>query len=85
MKSNTGFSRDSLCKFLNDHKIGTRLLFAGNVVKQPYMKDRIYKIHGTLINADRIMKDTFWIGLYPGLNVDHFNYCYEVFKKFFKK
>jgi CDP-6-deoxy-D-xylo-4-hexulose-3-dehydrase len=85
MKINTGFSRDSLCKFLNDHKIGTRLLFAGNVVKQPYMKDRIYKIHGTLINADRIMKDTFWIGLYPGLNVDHFNYCYEVFKKFFKK
>jgi CDP-6-deoxy-D-xylo-4-hexulose-3-dehydrase len=85
MKINTGFSRDSLCKFLNDHKIGTRLLFAGNVVKQPYMKDRIYKIHGTLINADRIMKDTFWIGLYPGLNTDHFNYCHEVFKKFFKK
>jgi len=49
------------------------------------MKDRIYKIHGTLINADRIMKDTFWIGLYPGLNTDHFNYCHEVFKKFFKK
>jgi CDP-6-deoxy-D-xylo-4-hexulose-3-dehydrase len=85
MKINSGFSRDSLCKFLNDHKIGTRLLFAGNVVKQPYMKDKIYKIHGTLTNADRIMKDTFWIGLYPGLNTDHFNYCHEVFKKFFKK
>jgi len=85
MKANTGFSRDSLCKFLNDHKIGTRLLFAGNVIKQPYMKDKIYKIHGRLTNADRIMKDTFWIGLYPGLNTDHFNYCHEVFKKFFKK
>jgi len=85
MKTNTGFSRDSLCKFLNDHKIGTRLLFAGNIIKQPYMKDKIYKIHGKLTNADRIMKDTFWIGLYPGLNTDHFNYCHEVFKKFFKK
>ena len=85
MKTNSGFSRDSLCKFLNDHKIGTRLLFAGNVVKQPYMKDKIYKIHDTLTNADRIMKDTFWIGLYPGLNTDHFNYCHEIFKKFFKK
>lgn len=85
MKDNNRFSRDSLCKFLNGHKIGTRLLFAGNIVKQPYMKDKIYKIHGRLTNADRIMKDTFWIGLYPGLNTDHFNYCHEVFKKFFKK
>ena len=85
LKNNTGFSRDDLCRFLNDHKIGTRLLFAGNVIRQPYMKDKVYKIHGTLINADKIMRDTFWIGLYPALSKEHFDYCYEIFKKFFKK
>ncbi|NDH09143.1 MAG: lipopolysaccharide biosynthesis protein RfbH, partial [Gammaproteobacteria bacterium] len=83
LKNNTGFSRDDLCRFLNDHKIGTRLLFAGNVIKQPYMKDKVYKIHGTLINADKIMRDTFWIGLYPGLSEEHLQFVVHKFEEFF--
>ena len=85
LKDNIGFQRDDLCKFLNNNKIGTRLLFAGNVVKQPYMKGRKYKISGLLKNANKIMKDTFWIGLYPGLAKDHLDYCHQMFKKFFRK
>jgi CDP-6-deoxy-D-xylo-4-hexulose-3-dehydrase len=78
-------NRESLLKFLNEKKIGTRLLFAGNLTKQPYMKNIKYKIIDDLNVADKIMKNTFWIGIFPGLHKDHFQYIYEAFKVFLKK
>jgi len=78
-------NRESLLKFLNEKKIGTRLLFAGNLIKQPYMKNIKYKIVDDLNVADKIMKNTFWIGVFPGLHKDHFQYIYEAFKVFLKK
>ena len=78
-------NRESLLKFLNEKKIGTRLLFAGNLTKQPYMKNIKYKIVDDLNVADKIMKNTFWIGVFPGLHKDHFQYIYEAFKVFLKK
>ena len=78
-------NRESLLKFLNEKKIGTRLLFAGNLTKQPYMKNIKYKIADDLNVADKIMKNTFWIGVFPGLHKDHFQYIYEAFKVFLKK
>jgi CDP-6-deoxy-D-xylo-4-hexulose-3-dehydrase len=78
-------NRESLLKFLNEKKIGTRLLFAGNLTKQPYMKNIKYKIIDDLNVADKIMKNTFWIGVFPGLHKDHFQYIYEAFKVFLKK
>lgn len=78
-------NRESFLKFLNEKKIGTRLLFAGNLTKQPYMKNIKYKIIDNLNVADKIMKDTFWIGVFPGLHKDHFQYIYEAFKVFLKK
>jgi CDP-6-deoxy-D-xylo-4-hexulose-3-dehydrase len=85
MRSSNNFKRDDLVKFLNQNKIGTRLLFAGNVTKQPYMKNKKFRISGELNISDKIMCDTFWIGVYPGLYEDHFNYMHEIFKKFFIK
>ena len=74
LKPEAGVNRVDLLKYLDQHKIGVRLLFAGNLTRQPYMQGREYRISGTLAGADRIMNDTFWIGLYPGLTeemLDH--------------
>lgn len=62
------FSRLELLHHLDSHKIGTRLLFAGNLTRQPYMKDQNFRISGQLEQTDRAMEKTFWIGLYPGIS-----------------
>jgi CDP-6-deoxy-D-xylo-4-hexulose-3-dehydrase len=61
------FNRVDLLRYLDQQKIGTRLLFAGNLTRQPYMAGRHYRVADTLNNADRIMNQTFWVGLWPGL------------------
>jgi CDP-4-dehydro-6-deoxyglucose reductase, E1 len=61
------FKRVELLKFLDDNKIGSRLIFSGNITKQPYLAGRNYRISGALTNTDKIMNDSFWIGVYPGL------------------
>ncbi|HEY0393194.1 MAG TPA: lipopolysaccharide biosynthesis protein RfbH [Candidatus Elarobacter sp.] len=59
--------RNTLARRLNDRKIGTRLLFAGNLVRQPAYADVTYRVAGSLPNADTIMNDVFWVGTFPGL------------------
>lgn len=61
------FSRLELLRHLESHRIGTRLLFAGNLTRQPYMQGQKYRISGQLEQTDRVMEKTFWIGLYPGI------------------
>ncbi|MFA6919225.1 MAG: lipopolysaccharide biosynthesis protein RfbH [Patescibacteria group bacterium] len=82
-----GFLREELLRYLNDRKIGTRLLFAGNIVKQPFFVDRKieYRVVGDLKNTDEIMNRTFWIGVYPGLNNDMMDYVIGFFEEFLKK
>lgn len=67
------FSREDLLRFLDQEKIGTRLVFAGNVVKQPYFTETQikYRISGELTNTNKVMENSFWIGLYPGLTQAH--------------
>ena len=84
LKRNKRHNRNDLIKYLNNNKIGTRLLFSGNLTKQPYMKDVNFKIHGDLPNTDLVMENTFWIGLYPGLSEKHLEYSVNKIKDFFK-
>jgi len=85
LKNNNKYNRNDLIRYLSLNKIGTRLLFAGNLTKQPYMKNVNFKVHGKLKNTDLILENTFWIGLYPGLSVKHLEYTVEKIKNFFKK
>jgi len=85
LKKNNNFNRNDLIKYLNENKIGTRLLFSGNLIKQPYMKNLNFKVHKDLKNTDFVMENTFWIGLYPGLSKNHLEYTVSKIKKFFKK
>jgi CDP-6-deoxy-D-xylo-4-hexulose-3-dehydrase len=84
LKKNNQYSRNDLTKYLDANKIGTRLLFSGNLTKQPYMKNINFKVHGNLTNTDFIMENTFWIGLYPGLSKEHLEYSVLKIKNFFK-
>lgn len=84
LRKNNKFNRNDLLKYLNSNKIGTRLLFSGNLIKQPYMKDVLFKAHSNLKNTDFVMENTFWIGVYPGLSKDHLSYTIEKLKAFFK-
>ena len=69
---------------MNENKIGTRLLFCGKLIKQPYMKNINFKVHGNLRNTDLVMENTFWVGLYPGLTKEQLQYSVLKIKNFFK-
>ncbi len=82
VKDGAPFSRNELTQRLEEKKIGTRLLFGGNLLKQPYMKNVKYRVEGDLKNSDKIMKDTFWIGVFPGLEKEHLRYIIDTIKSF---
>lgn len=83
LKEDSGVTRNELIKFLDDAKIGTRLLFAGNLTRQPYFEHVNYRVVGELTNTDRIMNQTFWIGIYPGLTKEHLDYVISKFEEMF--
>ena len=74
LRDSVPFDRVDLLRFLDQRKIGTRLLFAGNLTRQPYFAGREHRISGTLDNADTIMQKTFWVGVWPGLQEAHLDY-----------
>lgn len=76
------FERDAIVRHLNERRIGTRLLFGGNLVRQPYMIGRNFRVHGSLANSDTIMNRAFWIGVYPGLGEEHIGYVLQVIRDF---
>jgi CDP-6-deoxy-D-xylo-4-hexulose-3-dehydrase len=84
LRDDAPFRRDDIVRHLNERKIGTRLLFGGNLIRQPYMKGRHYRVHGDLTNSDRIVDQTFWIGVYPGLGAEHISYVLETIREFCK-
>ena len=83
LKEGCGVSRVDVTKFLDSHKIGSRLLFAGNLLKQPYFKDVEYRVVGDLTHTDKTMNDTFWIGIQPALDEVHFNFVAEKMEELF--
>lgn len=87
IKEDSKINRTKFMQYLNDNGIGTRLLFGGNLTKQPYFVDYgiKYRQIGDLENTDIIMNNTFWIGVYPALEKEHLDYVYETFKKIFRR
>lgn len=83
LRESAGVNRVELLKYLDQYKIGTRLLFAGNLTRQPYFEGRAYRISGDLTNTDLVMNNTFWVGLYPGLSETMLDYVVTQLESFF--
>ncbi|TWO72300.1 lipopolysaccharide biosynthesis protein RfbH [Caenimonas sedimenti] len=83
LKETSGVKRVDLLTYLDQNRVGTRLLFAGNLTRQPYMLGRNYRISGELTNTDTVMNQTFWLGVYPGLSRDHLEYVAVRLEEFF--
>ena len=73
------FSRAEIIRFLEQRKIATRLLFGGNLIRQPAYRDVPYRAVGDLANTDRVMNQLFWIGVYPGITAQMLEYVLESF------
>lgn len=82
LRPESGINREDLVQYLNRQNIGTRLLFGGNLLRQPYMKGRNYRVVGDLANADLVTTNTFWLGVFPGLTEDHLTYMAEMLGNF---
>jgi CDP-6-deoxy-D-xylo-4-hexulose-3-dehydrase len=83
VKSNSGVNRVDLTKYLGQNKIGTRLLFAGNLTRQPYFKDIEHRVVGELVNTEVTMNQTLWLGIYPGIGKDQLDFIAETMEEFF--
>jgi CDP-6-deoxy-D-xylo-4-hexulose-3-dehydrase len=83
LRDSAGVKRTDLINFLEQNKIGTRLLFAGNLTKQPYMTGRNFRVSGDLTNTDIVMNQTFWLGTFPGLDEPQLDYITEKLEEFF--
>lgn len=79
----SGVKRVDLLTYLDQNKIATRLLFAGNLTRQPYMIGRNYRVSGELRNTDIVMNQTFWIGTFPALTTEQLDYVANKLEEFF--
>jgi CDP-6-deoxy-D-xylo-4-hexulose-3-dehydrase len=82
IKPHSGINRNELTQHLNERQIGTRLLFGGNLLKQPAYKNIDRRVIGDLRNTNLIMENTFWLGVYPGLSHEMLGYVCEVLLEF---
>jgi len=83
LKPEAGVQRVDLLNYLDQHRIGTRLLFAGNLVRQPYMQGRNYRVSGELTRTEVVMHNTFWLGVYPGLGADQLDFMVDRLEEYF--
>lgn len=83
LKESSGVKRVDLLHYLDQNKIATRLLFAGNLTRQPYMIGKNFRVSGKLANTDIVMNQTFWLGVFPGLQTEHLDYVVSKLEEFF--
>jgi CDP-6-deoxy-D-xylo-4-hexulose-3-dehydrase len=84
IKDPAPFTRLELIKFLDAHKVGTRLLFGGNLLRQPMYKNVEHRVHTDLLSTDVICNNSFWIGCHPSMTEQHTDYIISVFDEFFE-
>jgi CDP-4-dehydro-6-deoxyglucose reductase, E1 len=82
LKPESGIKRVDLLNYLDQNKIGTRLLFAGNLTRQPYMIGRNFRVSGELTHTDTVMNQTFWLGVFPGLGEPQLDYIADKLETF---
>jgi CDP-6-deoxy-D-xylo-4-hexulose-3-dehydrase len=89
LKDDTKFSRNDISQYLEKNNIQTRNLFAGNILRHPLFDEMIentdYRVIGELENTDKIMNDSFWVGLYPGMGDDAIYYMIQKIREFMGK
>jgi CDP-6-deoxy-D-xylo-4-hexulose-3-dehydrase len=85
LESDHPVDREELLRFLDNRKIGTRLMFAGNITRQPAYANVDFKIVGDLNNSDVVMRRSFWIGVYPGLSTVMLDYVIDSIKEFMRR
>ncbi len=76
------FSRVELLRHLDDKKVGTRLQFGGNLIRQPYFQALNYRVASNLPNTDHVMNNAFWIGVFPSLSKEMLDYITENINEF---
>lgn len=82
VKEDAPFSKNDMVSYLEDNKIATRMLFAGNIIRHPSFENLEYRIYDNLNNTDFIMNNTFWIGVYQGITSNAFKYIIKKIKTF---
>lgn len=82
IRPESGVSRLELTQYLDQNKVGTRLLFAGNLIRQPYMVGRNYRVVGELTHTDTTMNHTFWVGVFPALDEERLDYIATQIEQF---
>lgn len=85
VNENAPFSRNQLVQYLETKGIGSRLLFGGNLVRQPAYRDLNYRVVNRLSNSDRVMEQVFWVGVFPGLTEEMLFYLAATIREFSRK
>lgn len=85
VKENAPFTRNQLTEYLEKHKIGTRNIFSGNLLKHPAYKNIKYRTIGVMKNADIVMNNAFWLGVFPGITDEMMGYVKKTLGGFLKE
>ncbi|MDA9581868.1 lipopolysaccharide biosynthesis protein RfbH [Amylibacter sp.] len=85
LRDNIGFDRTDIVQTLEKNQVGTRLLFGGNLLRQPAFMGQETRVYGNLRNTDKVMRDSFWIGLWPGINNEMLDYMVKILENTVKR